>query len=162
MAMEIKNVVKGRIAEALASELLKKSKNKVYRFGYETVLQNLTQLEATFDKNTKTAEIIRSIPDLVVVNKKGEVFFVEVKERTKKIGRYFFNKTEWDRLKEVLDYWNAVLVLVTAEPPFFRIFDDSLKNAFVPIEKYDAFNIKKAALEECNKLAEKYFKNNQN
>jgi len=160
--MQIKNVVKGRIAESLVSELLKKSRNKVYRFGYETVLQNLTQLEASFNKDTKTAEIIRSIPDLIVVNRNGEVFFVEVKERTKKVGRYFFTKTEWGRLKEVLNYWNAVLILVTAEPPFFRIFDGSLRNSFVPIEKYGKFNIKETACEECNKLAEKYFRDDKN
>lgn len=165
MPINSESVVKGRIAETLVNELLRKGRNKVYRFGYETVLQNLTQLEQTFQRDTKTAEIIRSIPDLVVVNKEGETFFVEVKERTKKVSRYFrgkqewyfFGKQEWDRLKSVIEHWNAVLILVTIEKPYFRIYDASFKNAFVPIEKYKKFNIKEGFLKEFNVLIEKYY-----
>lgn len=43
--MEPENILKGRMAEGLVEELLKESGNKVYRFGYEAILQNLTQLE---------------------------------------------------------------------------------------------------------------------
>ena len=44
--MDPENVIKGRIAEALVEELLRSSGNKVYRFGYESILQNLTQTDA--------------------------------------------------------------------------------------------------------------------
>lgn len=72
--MNPEEVLKGRVAETLVNELLRACGNRVYRFGYETVLQNLTQLEQTFERYTATSKIIRSIPDLVVVNKKGEPF----------------------------------------------------------------------------------------
>lgn len=35
-------MLKGRMAESMVEELLKRSDNKVYRFGYEAILQNLT------------------------------------------------------------------------------------------------------------------------
>ena len=38
-------ILKGRMAETLIEELLKKSGNTVYRFGYEAIMQNLTQLQ---------------------------------------------------------------------------------------------------------------------
>lgn len=38
------NVVKGRIAETLVEEMLKKSGYIVYRFGYEAILENISQI----------------------------------------------------------------------------------------------------------------------
>jgi len=38
--MEPENILKGRMAESLVEELLKKCGNKVYRFGYE--VKNIT------------------------------------------------------------------------------------------------------------------------
>lgn len=79
--MKPENVLKGRMAESLAEELLKECGNRVYRFGYEAVLQNLTQLEKTFDREEEIGQRIRSIPDFIVINKEGKPFFVEVKFR---------------------------------------------------------------------------------
>src|SRR3989338_5415593 len=104
MPFNPEDVLKGRMAESLVNELLRACGNKVYRFGYETVLQNLTQLEQTFRKYTRTSKIIRSIPDLVVVNKHGEPFFVEVKFRTNEANRPWFNKKEWGELKDICRY----------------------------------------------------------
>ena len=124
MPFNPEDVLKGRMAESLVNELLRACGNKVYRFGYETVLQNLTQLEQTFERYTKTSKIIRSIPDLVVVNKKGEPFFVEVKFRTER-GKPWFDKKEWDELKNILKYWGASCILVTTKHPYFLIFDET-------------------------------------
>jgi hypothetical protein len=41
--MDPENVIKGRIAEAIIEELLRTSGNRVYRFGYESILQNLAR-----------------------------------------------------------------------------------------------------------------------
>ena len=79
--MNPESILKGRMAEALVSEILRESGNQVYRFGYESVLQNLTQVEKVFDRESEIGEKIRSIPDLLVINKKGEPFFIEVKFR---------------------------------------------------------------------------------
>jgi len=75
--MGAESFIKGRIAEALIEELLRTCGNKVYRFGYESILQNLIQTEATFDRHTRNGEQIRSIPDFFVLNAHGKLFFTK-------------------------------------------------------------------------------------
>jgi hypothetical protein len=48
--MNPENILKGRIGETLIEEMLKQAGHKVYRFGYEAVIQNLSQLEKKFDR----------------------------------------------------------------------------------------------------------------
>ena len=43
--MNPESILKGRMAESLVSEILREAGNQVYRFGYESTLQNLTQVE---------------------------------------------------------------------------------------------------------------------
>ena len=45
------SMLKGRMAETLVDDLLKQSGNQVYRFGYEAILQNLTQIEQKFARH---------------------------------------------------------------------------------------------------------------
>lgn len=74
MPLDPENILKGRIGESLVSEMLREAGNQVYKFGYESTLQNLTQLEKVFDRHSDTGEKIRAIPDFLVINKKGEPF----------------------------------------------------------------------------------------
>jgi hypothetical protein len=67
--MNPENMLKGRIAETLIEELLRQSGNIVYRFGYEAIVQNLVQLEESFDRNSEVGERIRVIPDFIVIDK---------------------------------------------------------------------------------------------
>jgi hypothetical protein len=76
------NIIKGRIAEAIIEELLRASGNKVYRFGYESTLQNLVQTSSEFDRKTKNGQRVSSMPDFIVINADGSPFFVEVKFRS--------------------------------------------------------------------------------
>ena len=80
------NMIKGRIAEAIIEELLKASGNDVYRFGYESILQNLVQRGSNFDHRNKNAHQVKSIPDFVVLNAEGNNFFLEVKFRADRNG----------------------------------------------------------------------------
>ena len=50
------HMLKGRMAESMVEELLKKSDNVVYRFGYEAIIQNLTQIKRNFDSRSDTGE----------------------------------------------------------------------------------------------------------
>lgn len=165
MSLEPEQVLKGRIAECLVNELLRACHNKVYRFGYESVLQNLTQLEQTFQNNTETAEIIRSIPDFVVVNKEGKPFFIEVKFRTCKNSNFWF-KNEFDKIKQILHYWNAILILVTTEKPYFRVYDESLfdqgKPDLIPLETYKDLGVEADKLIKFDEIVEKYYLRNDN
>lgn len=80
--MDPENIIKGRIAEAIIEELLRASGNKVYRFGYESTLQNLVQTPSEFDRKSKNGQRVSSMPDFIVINADGSPYFVEVKFRS--------------------------------------------------------------------------------
>lgn len=118
---DIESFLKGRIAETLFEELMQNSGHAVYRFGYEAVIQNLTQLDKHFDKSSEVGERIEAIPDFLVLIDKTKPVFVEVKFR-------------WDgelwpkdqrRLENLSKYWGAKFVLVRRKPnpPYFFISD---------------------------------------
>jgi len=79
--MNPESMLKGRMAETLFEELMRQSGNIVYRFGYEAIVQNLTQLEEKFDRYNEVGERIRAMPDFIVIDRKGKPEFVEVKFR---------------------------------------------------------------------------------
>lgn len=164
MSYNHNDVVKGRIAETLVNELLRACGNKVFRFGYEAILQNLTQLEQIFQKDNETSDIIRSIPDFVVVGKNGEPMFVEVKFR--KIGAFY--DQEVDFISSRVKYWNCKVVLVSPVIPYYRVFDtssfgnrkffkDNAEIKFLPIDKIAEFHIRPKILEEFEQLIKKYY-----
>jgi hypothetical protein len=156
--MDPENVIKGRIAEALVEELLRRSGNKVYRFGYESILQNLTQTDSRFERYSRNGEQVRSIPDFVVVNCEGTSFFVEVKFRS---DPRWLVKTPL--LKQLKEYWQAKLVLVTITKPYFRVIDpQSLLEAdysFVPLEDDTDFEVSGDVLKELILLVKKFLMN---
>jgi len=118
--MNAESMLKGRMAETLVEELLKQSGNIVYRFGYEALVQNLVQLESSFDRNSEVGERIRAIPDFVVIDKKGEPSFLEVKFRWKpELDLYDETIRMLDKIGK---YWNSQIVFVNCwEQPYFRI-----------------------------------------
>ena len=81
MFKDPENMLKGDMAQSLVENLLRAVGNQVYRFGYESILQNLTQVDRVFDRYSDEGEQISSIPDFLVVNKKGRPILIEVKFR---------------------------------------------------------------------------------
>jgi hypothetical protein len=163
MSLEPENILKGRIAEGIVEELLKKCGNKVYRFGYEAVLQNLTQLEKTFDRENEVGQRIKSIPDFIVINKCGEPLFVEVKFRT--------NLVVYSKDIKLIDFiekfWKAKIILLTVQKPYFRISNSPYLDReqgwkWIPLEEEKDLGIEKDILEHFNGFVENYFlrKNN--
>ena len=155
--MEPENLLKGRIAESLIEGLLKKCGNKVYRFGYETVLQNLTQLEKSFDRESEVGQRISSIPDFIVVNQK-KISLVEVKFRTKP----YLYETDIKKLKIIETFWQAKIIWITLTRPYFRVSVSPYLNEkgdlnLIPIEEDSDFMVVVDILEEFNKLVEKYY-----
>jgi hypothetical protein len=165
MPLDPENILKGRIGECLVEELLKQCGNKVYRFGYEAVLQNLTQLEKAFDRDSEIGQRISSIPDFIVINQKGKPFFVEVKFRTDpKI--YPADAEHYFIIEE---FWKSKIILLTLQKPYFRIsnildFNDRKELNWRPLEKDNNFEINPEILKQFYLLIEKYCisKNNQN
>jgi hypothetical protein len=155
---DLENMIKGRIAEALIEELLRACGNKVYRFGYESILQNLVQNGSRFDRHSPNGEQLRSIPDFVVVNDVGKSFFVEVKFRA---DPAWLVKDQL--LRQLKEYWQAKLVLVTTSKPYFRVldpqslFEDEL--LFGALEADPDFNVRRRPLEKCERLVKRFLMN---
>ena len=152
------DLLKGRIAECLVEELLKQSGNKVYRFGYESILQNLTQPGEypSIDKTELVSKKLKSTPDFLVVNRKKKPFFVEVKFRTK-VEVY-----ERD-LKIIEEFWQAKIIMVTIKKPYFRILDTHSKERnWTSLAKDQDLGVTEKTLEEFNRLVEKYYSNMEN
>ena len=117
--MNPESMLKGRMAETLVEELLRQSGNIVYRFGYEAIVQNLTQLEENFDRYSEVGERIRAIPDFIVIDKKGKPTFVEVKFRWK--GE-MTGAEDMERLEKIQKYWDATLIIVNCwKQPYFQV-----------------------------------------
>ncbi len=153
------NLLKGRMAEALVEELLKRSGNKVYHFGYESVLQNLTQVERAFDRETEIGQQIRSIPDFLVLNQTGKPFFVEVKFRSDPEWKFGDGITV---LRNIERFWKAKVIVVTLQKPYFRVadppyFDSQGQPGFVSLERDQDLNVTAGELEKFSWLIENYF-----
>ncbi len=146
------------MAEALVSEILRETGNQVYRFGYEAVLQNLTQVDRVFDENSEIGEKVRSIPDLLVINKKGEPYFIEVKFR----WHQEWHKDDFRMLERLNNFWKPIIIFVNCyKKPYFLITkppycDKTGKLKGWPLEKADYLNISVGTIEKYNTLVEKY------
>ena len=111
-------MLKGRMAETLVDELLKKSGNTVYRFGYEAILQNLTQIKKAFDLHSEVGQRIRAIPDFIVIGKDGNPVFVEVKFRWN--GK--LHEKDKESIERIKHFWSAKMIFVNcSEKPYFRV-----------------------------------------
>ena len=157
--MNPESILKGRMAESLVSEILREAGNQVYRFGYESTLQNLTQVEKVFDRHTEIGEKIRSIPDLLVINKKGEPFFIEVKFR----WNQDWHENDFKMLKRLESFWQPIIIFVNCNTkPYFLVTKPPYYNRKTgrlsgwSLEKADYLNISKGIIEKYDALVKKY------
>ena len=73
------NMIKGRIAESLIEQLFLKLNYRVYRYGMENTVPGI--MELLKGVKSEVSRTIRSMPDLVIQDHKGEAYFIEVKFR---------------------------------------------------------------------------------
>lgn len=151
------SILKGRIAETIVEEMLVKSEYKVYRFGYEGLLQNLAQVDRM--KNSSVSDKIRSMPDFVVIDKDGNASFVEVKfSKSGVVGNKWKNR--------VKDYWgDGRLILVTLKKPYFwisRIEEYLNKNELYKLHEDKFIKVDKKLVDKYSFFVEKYFKKDKN
>ena len=156
--MNPESMLKGRMAETLFEELMRQSGNAVYRFGYEAIVQNLTQLEDKFDRYSEVGERIRAIPDFIVVDKKGKPIFVEVKFR----WNSELHKNDYNILEKIDKFWRAKIIFVNCwEQPYFRVanppYIDKKKNLVIkPLLEETDWEIDKELYEVYEELVHKY------
>jgi len=156
--MNPESILKGRMAETLVGEILREAGNQVYKFGYEAILQNLTQTEKVFDRNCDVGEKIRDIPDFLVINKDGEPFFIEVKFRWSPE----WHKDDFAKLDRLNNFWKPIIIFVNCyQWPYFLItkppYHDKNKNLGAwPLETAKFLNISKQNLKKYDLLVKKY------
>lgn len=158
--MNPESMLKGRMAESLVEELLRQSGNKVYRFGYEAILQNLTQIESNLEGHNEVTERIRAIPDFLIIDKEGKPVFIEVKFR----WHPEWHENDLSKLERISKFWQAKIIFVNcSQKPYFMIseppyIDEAKKLLAISLEEARDFNIKREVIEEFEKLVEKYLK----
>lgn len=156
--MNPESMLKGRMAETLVEELLRQSGNIVYRFGYEALAQNLTQLEEKFDRYSEVGEKVRTIPDFIVIDKKGKPIFVEVKFRWKPE----LHRDDFEKLEKIDKLWSPKLIFVNCwEQPYFRVADPPYLNKdkkliSKPLLEESDWKIDKKIYTEYEELVHKY------
>jgi len=159
MTFNPENILKGRMAEVLVGELLREAGNQVYRFGYESTLQNLTQIERVFDRHSEIGEKVRSIPDLLVINKEGKPFFIEVKFR----WHAEWHKNDFKMLDRLNKFWQPIIIFVNCytkpyflitKPPYYN--RKTKKLAGWPLEGADYLYLSKNIIEKYDALIKKY------
>jgi hypothetical protein len=157
--MKPESMLKGRMAETLVEELLRQSGNTVYRFGYESIVQNLAQLANSFDRYSEVGEKIRAIPDFIVVSKKGKPDFVEVKFRWKPEMQY---EEDYKKIEKIGKFWSAKIIFVNCwKQPYFRISEspylDKNKNLkSKPLIEEKDWEIDKKLYDNYEELVHKY------
>ncbi len=151
-------MLKGRMAETLVEELLKKSGNTVYRFGFEAIMQNLTQIKKSFDAHSDAGKRIRAIPDFIVIDASGNPMFVEVKFR--RHGK--LHKNDRERLDRIGSFWSAKIVFVNStQKPFFKVSSAPYvgKNGELicqPMTEQQGWKIDPVVYDEFETLVERY------
>lgn len=112
-------ILKARIAETIVSEMLQEAGYFVYRFGYEGLLQSLVQRGLPqMQPGDIEAEKVRSMPDFIIMDRAGDVSFVEVKFRSQRD----LDASLRDWIGRALRYWpEAKLILVHPSAPHFVI-----------------------------------------
>ena len=104
------SMIKGRLAEAIVEEMLREADYEVYRFGYESIVQNLVQSPDKFYKKDGVGQTISSMPDFIAV-KNREPHFIEVKYRS-----------DGELEKEEFKKWDeGRVILVFPFYPYFKI-----------------------------------------
>jgi len=150
-------VLKGRIAETIVSEMLQEAGYFVYRFGYEGILQSLIQEGLPkMRSDSVVAEKIRTMPDFIVMNKAGDVFFIEVKYRSSIENDQSFK----DWVRKANKRWpEAKLILVHPYEPYFQIstiFDYAKSGKLYSLERDKFLKVDKKLITSYTELVKKY------
>lgn len=164
--MEPENVLKGRMAETIVSRMLTDADYFVYRFGYEGILQSLIQKGLPKMKEGDIeAEKVRTMPDFIVMNKEGDVSFVEVKFRSSSAfdGTTLVLAELKEEVRKIAKYWpESKLIFVTSKQPHFLISATTPLSKtwkLYPLEKERFLKVDEKIIRKYQSLVKKYFSN---
>jgi hypothetical protein len=142
------NLIKGRIAECIIEEMFKRARYKVYRFGYEANLQNLTQNSRGLKHRDNINKIVKEAPDFII-ERNGLIDFIEVK---------FRSSGKWEVPKDY--FWkDGWILLVMPEPPYFKIGDvrELLRgDPYIPLKNEKDFKIDAQLIDSFSKYVRRF------
>ncbi len=149
------NKLKGSMAECIVEEMLREAGYKVYKFGYEMVLQHLkgVRLEDNYVKR-----IITGMPDFIIVDRNNCPNFLEVKYR--KDGNLNLSKDKLRITNLGKDWAESRLMIVSYDKPHFRIsrVKEFVKSGkLFPLENEKFIRVSKELIERYGYLIRKYF-----
>ena len=128
------NLIKGRVAETIIQQLFLELGFHVFNYGMEYASPQM--LGKVNDKNSPTALQIRNMPDFVIQDPKGELYYLEVKYR----GNGKFNRKS---LNKDFPYKNALFVIVSKEKIQCLSFQDLDSGLEInPSTNYELYNRK--------------------
>src|SRR3989344_4100891 len=149
--------LRGRTAEHIVSSMLSEAGYFVYRFGYEGILQSLVQTGLPKMKQESVpAEKIRTMPDFIVMDKVGEVFFVEVKFQANGRKSDYFDT--W--LEKAVKHWpEAKILLLHPYDPCFQIStikDYARTGTFYPLERDKYLKVDERLVQKYGEMIKRY------
>jgi len=150
MLFNPENMIKARIAETLVEEMFRREGYQVYRFGYESILQNLVQNGNRIDKEYDVGLTVTSMPDFLVV-KDNKPNFIEVK----------FRKNGKLNRKKFISWAEGRILLVFPFPPYFKIsrVEEFMKTGkLYDLDKDRFIPVKKKIIDKFIPLVKKYLK----
>ena len=153
--------LKGRMAEQLVYDLLRRCGNEVYRIGIEFSLPENERVRAALLKTPLVGDRLRSTPDFLAIDKLGTAHLIEVKFRWNPEG----HETDYKRIERVRTAWPETLMVFVncSEKPYVRVsrypfLDENNDVVSVSIETFKPLRATKKILQETDALIEKYLK----
>jgi len=139
--------------------MLEEAKYFIYRFGYEGLLQSFVQKDLPqMKKGDMCADKIKSMPDFVVMDKEGNVSFVEVKFRAQRE----VNGELRERIGRAARYWpEARLLIVYPSEPHFMISSFpafARTGKLYPLERDKFLRVNKELIADYGDLIKNYIR----
>lgn len=100
MAIELRELLKGSVAQTVAQSLFEKAGYRVARLGIEEVLREVKLLDEKQYRALALPENLRALPDFLVTDKNlSKAFLVEIKFRKNidSLDDTFCQHIEWQR-----------------------------------------------------------------
>jgi len=151
--------LKAQMAQSLVFDLLVESGNEVFKISPRTLLPLTLQIEDSLASHPTIDRKLRSIPDLLIIDRKGTPHLISVKFRWHPDG----HQSDIAKIKKIGESWNesAIIFVNCTEKPYFRISYQPFVNKAgklisSPITSHATFKISTALMSEFERLVVKY------
>jgi hypothetical protein len=150
--MNVENLIKGKTASIIVAQLFEQSGYKVYRYGFEGLIETLIQNHKAVISKDSNLTLVSSTPHFVIIDEKlNRLHLVTVKfiGKDSKAGNVFWAQ------KILSKFWpNTHIVVVKQTSPHFSIvIEEEGEFNFVNIEDFKELKIDEKTAKEFGRLA---------